>query len=54
MFLDKNNNIYLNEINTIPGFTKHSMYPMLMTLEGFTFSSLIDKLINLALKRFKN
>ena len=54
MFLDKNNNIYLNEINTIPGFTKHSMYPLLMSLEGYTFSSLIDKLINLALKRFKN
>jgi len=32
MFLDKFNNVYLNEINTIPGFTKHSMYPMLMTL----------------------
>jgi D-alanine-D-alanine ligase len=54
MFLDKSNNIYLNEINTIPGFTKHSMYPMLMTLEGFSLPSLIDKLIHIALKRSKH
>ena len=54
MFIDSNNNIYLNEINTIPGFTKHSMYPMLMALEGFPLSSLIDKLVELALKRSKN
>ena len=48
-FIDKNTNeIYLNEVNTIPGFTSLSMYPLLLQAEGFTYSSLIDKLIELA------
>jgi D-alanine-D-alanine ligase len=54
MFLDNNNNIYLNEINTIPGFTKHSMYPMLLSLEGIPLTLLIDKLIELSLRKIKN
>jgi len=48
-FLDKKTNqIYLNEINTMPGFTKISMYPQLMEDFGISYSELIDKLIELA------
>lgn len=48
-FLDrKTNNIYLNEINTMPGFTKISMYPQLMNDFGITYSELLDRLIQLA------
>ena len=51
-FLDKKTNkIYLNEINTMPGFTKISMYPQLMADIGITYSDLIDKLIELAYER---
>ncbi|MCM1370286.1 MAG: D-alanine--D-alanine ligase [Clostridium sp.] len=44
-----NGNIYLNEINTIPGFTCISMYPMLLTNEKFTYKDLITALIKSAL-----
>jgi D-alanine-D-alanine ligase len=48
-FLDKKtNNVYLNEINTMPGFTNISMYPKLMNDMGISYSDLIDKLIDLA------
>jgi len=46
-FLNKNR-IYLNEINTLPGFTDISMYPQLMMASGYSYSSLLDKLIDLA------
>lgn len=49
-FLDKNNNLILNEINTMPGFTDISMYPKLMNEYGYSYSDLLDKLIELALK----
>ena len=41
-------NIYINEINTMPGFTNISMYPILMKYFGYNNSNLIDRLINLA------
>ena len=48
-FLDKQtNNIYLNEINTLPGFTKISMYPQLMNDLGISYPELLDRLISLA------
>lgn len=48
-FLDKKTNkIYLNEINTMPGFTKISMYPQLMNDFGISYTELLDKLIELA------
>lgn len=48
-FLDrKTNKIYLNEINTLPGFTNISMYPQLIEDFGIGYSDLIDKLIELA------
>lgn len=43
----------LNEINTIPGFTKISMYPKLWEISGISYSELIDKLIKLAIERFE-
>lgn len=51
-FIDKKDGkIYLNEINTIPGFTATSMYPFLMEKHGIPCSELINKLIQLAIKR---
>lgn len=50
-FLDKDTNeIYFNEINTMPGFTDISMYPMLMENMGISGKDLIEKLIKLALE----
>ncbi len=43
--------ILINEINTIPGFTKISMYPKLWDAAGVSYSKLIDKLIELAIER---
>lgn len=51
-FLDKDSNqIYFNEINTIPGFTKISMYPQLMNDLGIGYSELLERLITLAFQR---
>ncbi len=51
-FLDRDTNlVYLNEINTIPGFTDISMYPMLWEASGLPYPDLVDRLINLALER---
>lgn len=51
-FVEKNTNkVYLNEINTFPGFTSISMYPKLFEKTGVPFSELIERLINLALER---
>ena len=47
---EKENKIYINEINTIPGFTKISMYPKLWDKCGLDYSKLLDKLIELALE----
>jgi D-alanine-D-alanine ligase len=43
--------LYLNEINTIPGFTRISMYPKLWEASGLPYPQLLDKLIELALAR---
>jgi len=43
--------LYLNEINTIPGFTSISMYPKMWEQSGVSFSELLDRLIELALER---
>jgi D-alanine-D-alanine ligase len=43
--------LYLNEINTIPGFTSISMYPNMWEHSGLSFSALLDRLIELALER---
>ena len=43
--------LYINEINTIPGFTEISMYPKLWGVSGLPFPGLVDELIRLALER---
>jgi D-alanine-D-alanine ligase len=50
--LDKNSSeVYLNELNTIPGFTSISMYPKLWEATGLKYADLVAKLIELALER---
>src|SRR5699024_9761320 len=44
--------IYLNEVNTFPGFTQFSMYPRLWESTGLTYGDLIEELIQLGLQRF--
>ncbi|GAE88698.1 D-alanine--D-alanine ligase [Acetivibrio straminisolvens] len=46
--------VYINEINTLPGFTSISMYPMLWEESGIPYSELIERLIDLAIERFKD
>ena len=43
--------IYINELNTIPGFTQYSMYPKLWQASGLSYAELIDRLIQLALEK---
>ncbi|MBK9924893.1 MAG: D-alanine--D-alanine ligase [Anaerolineales bacterium] len=45
------NKIHLNELNTIPGFTKISMYPKLWEASGLPYNKLVDRLIELAMER---
>jgi D-alanine-D-alanine ligase len=50
--LERNtNHIYLNEVNTIPGFTSISMYPKLWEHSGLAYPDLVDELIDLAFER---
>ena len=52
-FIDKNTGkIYLNEINTIPGFTSISMFPKMCESEGLGFTALLDKLFDEAICRY--
>jgi D-alanine-D-alanine ligase len=53
MFLRENDEIVVNEINTMPGFTKISMYPKLWEASGISYTELIDRLIQLAIERFE-
>lgn len=52
-FLTKDGKLLVNEINTIPGFTKISMYPRLWEASGISYQELISRLIELALERFE-
>src|SRR6267154_3508516 len=52
-FLRNSDEIIVNEINTIPGFTRISMYPKLWEATGISYSELIDRLIQLAIERFE-
>jgi D-alanine-D-alanine ligase len=45
--------LYLNEINTIPGFTKISMYPKLWEASGTPYPALLDRLVDLGMRRHK-
>ncbi|MDR0878043.1 MAG: D-alanine--D-alanine ligase [Treponema sp.] len=52
-FLRDDGEVIVNEINTLPGFTKISMYPKLWEAAGVSYTELIDKLIELAIQRFE-
>ncbi|MBU2513621.1 D-alanine--D-alanine ligase [bacterium] len=52
-FVKSNGEVWLNEANTLPGFTKISMYPKLWEYSGLAYSELIHRLIQLAIDRFK-
>lgn len=53
-FIDKKTgSFYLNEPNTLPGFTSISMYPKLWNADGVSYSQLLDKLIELAFERLE-
>jgi D-alanine-D-alanine ligase len=51
MFVKETGEVLVNEINTIPGFTKISMYPKLWEASGISYSQLVDRLIALAMER---
>ncbi len=54
-FVDKDTEaVYINEINTIPGFTPISMYPKLWEASGLSYGELIDRLIQLAVERHRD
>jgi len=48
---EANDLLYINEVNTMPGFTPFSMYPMLFQAAGISYRELIDRLVQLALER---
>lgn len=50
-FFLEGDKLYLNEVNTIPGFTSKSMYPMLWEASGVAYSELITRLIELGIER---
>ena len=52
LFLERGtNDIYLNEVNTMPGFTPISMYPKMWAATGLGYKELITELIRLAFER---
>ena len=53
-FLKENDEVVVSEINSIPGFTRISLYPRLWELSGIPYAELIDRLIQLALERYKD
>jgi D-alanine-D-alanine ligase len=53
LFLRESGDVLVNEINTMPGFTRISMYPKLWESSGISYTELIDRLIRLAIERFE-
>jgi D-alanine-D-alanine ligase len=51
VFLTGDGRIVVNELNTLPGFTRISMYPKLWQASGLSYRALITRLIELALER---
>jgi len=51
VFLTNNGEVLINEINSLPGFTRISMYPKLWQATGMTYSELVSRLIELALEK---
>jgi D-alanine-D-alanine ligase len=52
-FLSPEKNFFINEINTLPGFTSISMYPKLWELQGVKMSTLLDKIVKLGFEQFE-
>ncbi len=52
-YVEETGEVLINEINTIPGFTSTSMYPRLWGATGISFPQLVDRLINLAMERYR-
>ncbi|MBV7391322.1 MULTISPECIES: D-alanine--D-alanine ligase [Enterococcus] len=52
-FLTNKNELFLNELNTMPGFTEFSMYPSLWENMGLKYGDLVEELIQLGLKRYR-
>jgi D-alanine-D-alanine ligase len=52
-FLTPDERLYVNEANTLPGFTLISMYPKLWAISGLNYNILVDRLVTLALQRFE-
>lgn len=50
-FVDNDNNIYINEINTMPGFTSISMYPKLFEKSGVSYKELLNRLVDLSFEK---
>ncbi|ARM30686.1 D-alanine--D-alanine ligase family protein [Prosthecochloris sp. HL-130-GSB] len=48
---ERSKKVILNEVNTIPGFTSHSMYPRMMEASGIGFTALIERLLDLAFEK---
>ncbi len=53
-FVEDGGRVLFNEINTMPGFTNISMYPMLWENEGITRQDLVEKLIEMAVRETFN
>lgn len=53
LFLTEKGDVYVNEINTIPGFTNSSMFPMMWKERGISFTELISRLAQLATHRYE-
>ena len=51
-FVTETNEVLINEVNTLPGFTPTSMYPLMWEKAGLPYPQLIDRLIDLALERY--
>jgi D-alanine-D-alanine ligase len=51
-FVEATGEVFINEINTLPGFTALSMYPQLWANTGVAFPDLVDRLVQLAIERF--
>nr|HRC87921.1 hypothetical protein [Thermoanaerobaculia bacterium] len=52
-FLAASGELFVNELNTLPGFTSISMYPRLWGLSGLPLPRLVDRLVSLALERHR-
>jgi D-alanine-D-alanine ligase len=51
VFVTRDGQVVINEINTMPGFTQHSMFPRMWAASGMPYSELVERLITLALRR---